>query len=130
MAVGIRKHVAYVLFTADSIPIGALSWNILVIVGNEIIRHTNLMREQQQGVTNMVFGITGHWIDPCKVVFCEEKLNARVPTERLEFRPNISGVRVEPIMEPLVMQPIMAGSEAPPSKREVIFPQSSVSGSL
>ena len=124
MAVGIRKHVAYVLFTADSIPIGALSWNILVIVGNELIRHTNLMREQQQGVTNMVFGITGHWIDPCKVVFCEEKLNARVPTERLEFRPNISGVRVEPIMEPLVMQPIMVVYVAPPSHREVRPPHS------
>ena len=60
-------------------------------------------------------GITGHWIGPCKVVFREVKLNARVPVERLQFRPNVRGVRVEPIMEPLVIQHIVAGSEVTPS---------------
>ena len=97
---------------------------MLVIVSNEFIQHTNLLCERQHGVTNMVPGVTGHWIGPCKVLFCGERLNARVPVERQKCLPNISVIRVKTIMEPLVIQPIMAGSEALPSQGEVILPHS------
>ena len=50
--------------------------------------------------------------------------------ERLEFRPNIICVGVEPIMGPLVIQPIMEVSEVPPSHREVILPHSLLGGSF
>ena len=46
--------------------------------------------------------------------------------KRLKFRSNVGGVRVEPMVEPLVMQTVMAGSEAPPSQRVVRPPQYSL----
>ena len=48
--------------------------------------------------------------------------------ERLKLWSNVRGVGVEPIMEPLAMQPIMEISEAPPSQREVRSPNSSLGG--
>ena len=78
----------------------------------------------------MVPGIPGHWIIPCKVLFIGEKLSSRVSVEQLEFWPKVSGVRVEPITEPLLMQHIMAGSEAPPPQREVRPPQYLLGGSF
>ena len=124
MDVGIQTRVAYILITAYLSLLGDWSWNILVIFGNKLIRHTNLLCEWQQGITNIVPGITSHWIVPCKLVFRGEILNARVPMKQLKFRLNVGGVRVEPIMEPLLMNPIMAGSDAPPSQRELRLPHS------
>ena len=65
MAVDFRKYVVYVLITVNLSPLGAWSWNILVIVDNELIPHTNLLCEWQQVITSIVPGITGHWLCPC-----------------------------------------------------------------